>query len=314
MLLIPNRHNLGFYHSKLGIDEYGDPTGIMGNKFELDRKWGKMCFNAAKTYNAGWYSDHPAYVSPQLSPYNGNIVDVNAAVLGNIKDRDDVVVQVQTPNNVNNLYFMLNRLEGITSDMLPQAHDTHANRVNIVSQSYPQGVPSDLLASLRSGEEYIQDDWAGTGKALHIKVCSIAATSASGGARVITYIEGETSTSCEVDNHAPTSALTPSPSPAPTCVDSTLKMFIRDGAKKGCAWVAANNTEERCMIPGVASHCPATCGTCMLCVDSGKRFQMKNEGKNIKSCSWVRRTDTVSRCEKEGVTSACRATCGTCKA
>ncbi len=275
----------------------------MGGQFKQDTTWGKMCFNAAKTYTTGWYSDHHTSVSPHLEQYNGNIVDVNAASLGNIKVWDDVVVQVQTPNNVDNLYFMLNRLEGITSDMMPDFQLKHANRVNIVRQGYSLGVASDLIASLGCGEEFIQQNWAGTGKALHIKVCSIATTSANGGAKVISYLEGETSTSCEEDNNA-----------NPSCTDSTLKMFFRDGAKKGCAWVAANDTEERCMIPDVASHCPLTCGTCILCVDSGKRFEMKNETKDIKSCSWVRRTDTASRCNKEGVASACRATCGTCQA
>lgn len=295
----------------------------MGGEFEVNMQWGRMCFNAAKTYVAGWYSNHHGDVSPDVAPYNGNIVDVNSASLGLIQKQGDVVVRVG-----GNLYFMLHRLEGITSDMVQKYHETHANRVNVVSQVAPMGVGSNMVASLASGERYIQHNWAQTGKDLHIKVCSIAEDSRNGGAKVIVYLEGETFTSCDDDisTSPPTSAISTFPSsapsehvpptspPHPTCTDSTLKMFIRGRSKRACSWVAANKTEERCMIPGVASHCPVTCGACIMCVDSGKRFQMKNQAKDIKSCSWVRRTDTASRCKKEGVASACRATCGICNA
>ncbi len=288
--------------------------------------WGKMCFNAAKTFTTGWYSDHHGDVSPEEVPYNGNLVDVNSATKGKITNRDDVVVRVQTPNNFDNLYFMLHRLEGITSEMFPGTNPTnyiqkHANKVNIVSQFYSRGTSSEAVAQLASGEEYVKSNWAQSGKNLHIKVCSIS----DSGARVITYLEGQTFTSCDNDgnqNPSPTKAptrITSTPTKAPTpssphgsCADSTLKMFIRGGAKKSCAWVAANQTQLRCEIPGVASHCPVTCGTCILCVDSAKRFQLKTASKEVKSCSWVRNNKTKFRCTMEGVASACRATCGTC--
>ncbi len=293
--------------------------------------WGKMCFNAAKTFTTGWYSDHHSDVSPKESPYNGNLVDVNSANQGKINNQDDVVVRVRTPNDFDNLYFMLHRLEGITGDMFPGTTPTnyiqkHANKVNIVSQFYSKGTSSVAVAQLASGEEYIKTNWAKSGKDLHIKVCSIS----DSGAKVITYLEGHTFTSCDdgPTRLPPTSSPTKSPTPAkvtsnptkaPTpssphggCADSTLKMFIRGGAKKSCSWVATNNTQLRCEIPGVASHCPVTCGTCILCTDSAKRFQLKTASKDIKSCSWVRNAKTKFRCTMEGVASACRETCGTC--
>ena len=43
-------HNLAFFHSGDGIEEYGDATGIMGGYYESELEWGRMCFNAAKTW------------------------------------------------------------------------------------------------------------------------------------------------------------------------------------------------------------------------------------------------------------------------
>mmetsp|Transcript_882 Transcript_882/g.1323 ORF Transcript_882/g.1323 Transcript_882/m.1323 type:complete len:254 (-) Transcript_882:19-780(-) len=98
------------------------------------------------------------------------------------------------------------------------------------------------------------------------------------------------------------------------CQDSILKMLFsnnanEDGERKGCNWVAASNTESRCRKDGVASHCPKTCGTCLICADSGKRFRMKFFD-SIKSCSWV--SKNTGRCAKPGVARTCRSSCGTC--
>ena len=173
-----NRHNLLFFHSSEGNLEYGDPTGIMGHD------WGRMCFNAAKTFYAGWYSDRHVTVKPELGTYKGNLVDVNSAYLGRIKKQDKVVVRLQGTKE-ETLFFMLHRLEGITSDMEPEYIPAFANRVNIVSQAF-QGMASKAVAQLASGEEYIQQNWARTGKALHIKVCSLCSLREKGGRAVTT--------------------------------------------------------------------------------------------------------------------------------
>lgn len=43
-------HNLGFFHSGIGKIEYADPTGVMGGNYDKSEGWGRMCFNAAKTW------------------------------------------------------------------------------------------------------------------------------------------------------------------------------------------------------------------------------------------------------------------------
>ncbi len=285
------------FHSSEGNLEYGDPTGFMGDAYEQRMTWGKICLNAAKTYQTGWYSNYHQDVDPTSTDYIGSLVDVNSAYNGRIQEHDHVTVRISSPREKETLYFMLHRLEGITSDMVEKFIPTFANKVNIVSQELELGVPSKALSQLGSGEEYIQENWAGTGKALHIKVCSIAERSYEGGAKVIVYLQGSRTVSCNMDLKR-------------TCVDSPLKMIFPNKIARGCDWVAETKTQDRCEIEGVASHCPLTCGTCIECVDSGKRFEMPFG--EIKSCAWVRRTDTKSRCKRKILSKTCRSTCGTC--
>ncbi len=306
------RHNLMLFHSSEGNLEYGDPTGFMGDSYEQRMTWGKICLNAAKTYQTGWYSNYHQDVDPTSTDYIGSLVDVNTAYTGFIQEHDHVTVRISSPREKETLYFMLHRLEGITSDMVEKFIPTFANRVNIVSQELEQGVPSKALSQLASGEEYIQENWAGTGKALHIKVCSIAEKFYEGGAKVIVYLQGSRTVNCSMDPKPQTSSPSPSPTvqKGPACVDSPLKMIFSNKIARGCDWVAETKTQDRCEIEGVASHCPLTCGTCIECVDSGKRFAMPFGER--KSCAWVRRTDTKSRCKRKILSKTCRRTCGTC--
>lgn len=290
----------------------------MGGMYFENLSWGRVCFNSAKTYATGWYSEFQSSVNPERDFYAGTLVDLNSFSLGNFNDEDDVVLRIgtlETSTHDTSLYLMLHRLEGFTSDMMSQYYLSHANRVSIVQQA-PAAV-SKALAHLATGDEYTHHNWAGTGRTLHIKACTISRNSEDGGAKIIVYLEGATFASCDTRDQSPTPPLSiasfapvASPTNEPLCVDSSLKMFFSNGQTRGCAWVANNNTVERCQKPGVASHCPYTCGTCVFCRDSGKRFLMKTFENQIKSCSWVGRAS--GRCAKEGVGTTCRSTCGLC--
>ncbi len=297
-----------FFHSTEDSLEFGDPTGFMGGAFQHNRQdWGRICLNAAKTYLTQWYSQYHVNIDPTLDPYIGSLVDLNSVYQGNIRKhhQDDLVARIGSNYEESILYFMLHRLEGITNDMASEYIPTHANRVNVVNQRFTKGVPSEAVAHLTSGEEYIQKDWAGTDKALHIKVCFIPHKSTEGGAKVIVYLEGENFVDCEMEVTNPPTA---NPS-MERCVDSPLRMILPNRKRRGCDWVA-NSIQSRCLVPGVASHCPLTCGTCNECVDSSRRFMMRFG--ELKSCAWVKRNRTERRCAVEDVARTCHATCGRC--
>ena len=66
------------------------------------------------------------------------------------------------------------------------------------------------------------------------------------------------------------------------------------------------------MIPGVATHCPDTCGTCDTCVDGTLKFKfVLNEEILGKKCSFFERKP--KRCSKvDGVKDTCRLSCENC--
>ena len=49
-------HNLNLGHSGEGTETYADQSGMMGFSYGGEST-PRMCFNAAKNYQLGWYSD-----------------------------------------------------------------------------------------------------------------------------------------------------------------------------------------------------------------------------------------------------------------
>jgi hypothetical protein len=95
-----------------------------------------------------------------------------------------------------------------------------------------------------------------------------------------------------------------------SCMDSPNR-FLINKKSRSCNFVA-KKPSVRCLKPGVASHCPETCGLCSKykCADSEKKWLLQNG--NQKKCGWVGKKKTAERCAMEGVQETCRATCGQC--
>jgi len=105
------------------------------------------------------------------------------------------------------------------------------------------------------------------------------------------------------------------PTTAVPCVDSTREFVYKEDQLKDCAWVS-KNPEVRCAKENnsVATHCPATCGTCDTCNDAVKQFMTLEKG--LHTCEWVGAKGNLGpvpqRCKDIGDDSTCRKTCGTC--
>ena len=59
-------HNLNFMHSGDSFNEYGDRSCLMGYSYSYD-DYPYMCFNGAKSWELGWYSDGHVSVDTQSS-------------------------------------------------------------------------------------------------------------------------------------------------------------------------------------------------------------------------------------------------------
>lgn len=100
-----------------------------------------------------------------------------------------------------------------------------------------------------------------------------------------------------------------------TCVDSDLRMKILiNGNKKNryCAWVARTNTEERCAIDTVSSHCPITCadygGNCSIDSEARTKFTKDDGTQVMRYCTWVANNPDV-RCLYDNAIETCRVSC-----
>ena len=95
-------HNLNLAHSNEGTQTYADQSGFMGYSYSQDDD--KMCFNNAKNWQLGWFSDE----SIQL--------DLGDSYVGNLKGQvnygnginDKVIVKVKDPNSDRAFYIGYN--------------------------------------------------------------------------------------------------------------------------------------------------------------------------------------------------------------
>jgi hypothetical protein len=138
-------HNLGHHHSGLGSYEYADPTCMMGNVGWADES-PKKCFNAAKSWASGWYSDRHETVSTSISKnLQLQLVGVDDYVNDRFtSDQQRVVVKIGT-----NLYMMYNRAKGVNAET-----GGYEDKVVIVQQTSETGSTSWVRAALGVGESY----------------------------------------------------------------------------------------------------------------------------------------------------------------
>lgn len=138
-------HNLGLAHSgQDGEGDYGDISGVMGavpGKDDL-----RMCYNAQKNYQLGWYQDKTESINPLdgkrreyilngISDYKRN---KNALVVLRLQQ-----TRLQTDNQVQqDFYVGFNRKSGINSDV---AED--GNKVTIIRKE--SGAPEDYGQSTK---------------------------------------------------------------------------------------------------------------------------------------------------------------------
>ena len=193
----------------------------MGNQGSWSDTGTKFCFNPAKTWYNGWYSDRHVTVNPLTNAYSGDIVGINAVNDDTIQSDQDVVLRIQGSGATDH-FIMFNRKAGANSQV-PGYGDT----VLITTQDGNRST-SSWTAALTSGQEYTDATWPGG--QLVVKVCSID-LSLSGKANVLVYIDGETNVSCGDD-------VTTAPTASPTeCdgVDLTVTLNT-DGWGNEVSW------------------------------------------------------------------------------
>jgi len=278
-------HNFGFAHSGgLNGATYTDHTGLMGNPLYSDEV-GKMCWNAAKTYQCGWYADRVALWEESMGTTEFTLVGI--ANYGNNPDQHPVVIKVETGTGTDQ-FIAFNRATGVNSQ-----NDEADDEVTVVEtgnngEGYSQ---SFLKATLLQGESFQYDNWMGTGQIL-----------------TITTIDIDQDTNPDVWTATVTVSLgPPPPTPAPTScpVGTEFQLTVlTDNYPGETTWTLVNTCTGLTEASGGPYATSATTYTENACIPSGEyTFTINDSWGDGICCSYGSGSYTVEFggvVEKEG--------------
>jgi len=211
-------HNFNLAHSG-GLDgqTYTDHTCMMGNPLYSDDT-GKMCYNPAKNWQIGWYSDRTLLLDPQVEPTK-TVTLVGIADYLNEQSTDPVVIKVET-RLANDFFVGFNRATGVNAqndegDDVVTVIQVDGNNGSGYSQSRLRaklGFTGDI-----TGSSYTISNFGGTGVSLTISVDSINLGTVPATATVnFQYGSPGTPSPTSSPTISPTKAPTQSPTKAPT--------------------------------------------------------------------------------------------------
>mmetsp|Transcript_16585 Transcript_16585/g.19208 ORF Transcript_16585/g.19208 Transcript_16585/m.19208 type:complete len:639 (+) Transcript_16585:91-2007(+) len=252
-------HLLGERHSGKDNMSYADDTGFMGNKVPWTDEGVKMCFNAAKTWNFGWFTQYHKQINPNSSSLSIELVGIDD-VVKNRAGQKKLVSKVIGDENT--FYLMFNRKKGINGGVVGSR-----NKVVIVQQN-GEGRDSIWRAALGHGDKWIYNNFGSTGKNLVVENCYIDyrnSDSLPDTAKVLIYIQGRDNLSC-------------GSTPEPTCQD---KPQWKDIAGDGCSWYGQN--DSRCEQLGNTSGTNGFTANEACCVCEGGDITNDNGGNNNNS-------------------------------
>ena len=132
-----------------------------------------MCYNAAKSWQIGWYNDRKITLNPKTAlASNANwgtfVTLVGIADYQNVANIP-VVLKLET-DTVDDYFIAFNRAVGINAD-----NDEADNEVTVIltGQNGEKASQSHLRATLAVGEQYVISNFGGGGRNCPIKLVSI---------------------------------------------------------------------------------------------------------------------------------------------
>jgi len=183
-----------FGHHGSGGEGYhhGDTTGMMGTQ-SMEDGMPRACFNAAKSWWFGWYSDRHTEVTPTSGSVILNMLSIDDYLNGQATSEDQYTISRITGTNEDDLYVMYNRAEGINYQVAG-----HRDQVTIVRQNGPNRaswLEAGLGFETDVSSQWIKSNWDGRGRNLVVQICEKVAGTPDY-ARVIVYLQGLNDVSC----------------------------------------------------------------------------------------------------------------------
>jgi hypothetical protein len=190
-------HNLNLAHAGEGTAQYADQSGMMGYSYGQD-EGPEMCFNAAKNWQLGWYSDRHVSVT---SSWSGNLYGL--ADYENTSSNDMIIAQIpaSVDGGFDDWYVSFNRKIGINRGTVEGGNQVLVHK-RASGTGYAQ---SWLMAKLSAGGTYNDGP-------LSITVDTIDLNAAQGFAKVTI---GTPSTPAPTRSPVTPAPITPAPTRAP---------------------------------------------------------------------------------------------------
>jgi hypothetical protein len=162
-------HNIGLGHSGegdlVGSNQYRDQSGNMGFSYSEDDTY--MCFNSAKSWQLGWYSNNAITIDA------GGVRVYEGDVAGVIEDPFAInvpqVIKLNTPAVADDFFLNFNRRSGFNSGTKEGGNQVLITKTGNEGNSYS---PSLLLAKLSAGGTWTSDP-VFNGEAVTVTVNSI---------------------------------------------------------------------------------------------------------------------------------------------
>jgi hypothetical protein len=149
-----------------------------------------MCFNPAKSWQLGWYSDKRTTVD--LS--DGGAFNTTLVGIDDYQSAGKALVNVKVENGYKDLFIGFNRQTGINNGT-----QEAANKVTIQTQASGYS-PSSLVAELAENEEYTIQNYQNSGTIAVVKVGSIDTASTPSTATIEIFLlvceEGDCGPQC----------------------------------------------------------------------------------------------------------------------
>jgi hypothetical protein len=161
-------HNLNLGHSSQGTEKYGDQSGMMGYSYRSSET-PKMCFNAAKAWQLGWYEDKAEVFTPGKSGWGYEQTFSIGSLVNYSTSNNKVLIEIPQPNLRLNYYIGFNAANGFNSGVREGA-----DQVLVFEKPWIDGNDSWRQADLSGGEGYTISNFDGVvGNFLKITVVGI---------------------------------------------------------------------------------------------------------------------------------------------
>jgi len=232
-------HNLGHKHSGKDGVRYADDTGYMGNRATWSDEGSMMCFNPAKMWVFGWYSEWHRTVNVLNVGFSGQLVGINDAKnQPNIVSDNGQYVFLRLKSGKSRLFIAFNQKKGINEGVVGDGDKI------VITEQDGRFTESVWKAGLGVGEIFEYWNWNGSGKTLVVENCGIRFGSPDY-AHIIAYTRGSTDVSCPevtVNHNTPNNDVYYAPPPVARLCESTEKWWYDiDGEGFNCDWYSQSN-------------------------------------------------------------------------